>query len=61
MTNGREYHEKKEIATTIIIMVVFIVAGLFFAYFTHKYLLYIPSSIVMGGVLSVAINRNSKK
>lgn len=52
---------KKEIATTIIIMVVFIVAGLVFAYFTHKYLLYIPSSIVMGGVLSVAIYRNSKK
>ena len=53
--------KKKEIATPIIIMVVFIVAGLFFAYFTHKYLHYIPLSIVMGGVLSVAINRNSKK
>lgn len=51
---------KKEISTTIKIMVVFIVAGLIFAYFTKKYLQYIPSSIVIGGVVSLVINRNSK-
>lgn len=46
----------KKSLVTLICVIIFVVIGIIFAVGTGKYMIYIPSSFVVGGVLALAVN-----
>ena len=50
----------KRIVITILIITAFVIIGLVFSYFTSDYSMYIPTSIIIGLLISIIVNRYKK-